>query len=148
MSLKYPGPGPDPAIGEMQADGTGTPWLIGAAGMFAGAILLVAWLGDIISDGAQFALDEKILLWARGGVAHGTPLGPFWFRAAMVDITALGGTTALVLIVALVSGFLIIRRYWFTLGLVLAGTASGSVAVVSIKNLVGRARPTLTDHLV
>ena len=66
----------------------------------------------------------------------------------MVDITALGGTTALVLIVALVSGFLMIRRYWLTLALVLAGTVSGSVVVILTKNLVGRARPTLTDHLV
>ena len=41
-----------------------------------------------------------------------------------------------------------IRRYWFTLALVLAGTVSGSVVVILTKNLVGRARPTLTDHLV
>ncbi len=148
MSLMRSSPERDPASREKQPDVTSMPWLIAAAGMFAGAILLVAWLGDMISDGAHFAFDQNILLWARGGIANGTPVGPLWFRAAMVDITALGGTTALVLIVTLVSGFLMIRYYWFTLALVLAGTVSGSIVVVLIKNLVGRERPTLTDHLV
>ena len=135
MSLMHSSSERDPASLGMQPDVTSRPWLIAAAGMFAGAILLVAWLGDMISDGAHFAFDQNILLWARGGIANGTPVGPLWFRAAMVDITALGGTTALVLIVTLVSGFLMIRHYWFTLALVLVGTVSGSIVVVLIKNL-------------
>jgi len=124
------------------------PWLLGAAGAVALAVLFVTILGDAIEDGAQFSFDRAILLWARGGSAHGAPIGPAWFRAAMIDITAIGGVTVLVLMVALVAGFLALRRHWLTLALVLGGTISGSLAVTLVKNLVARPRPTITDHLV
>jgi len=124
------------------------PWLLGAAGAVALAVLFVTILGDAIEDGAQFSFDRAILLWARGGSAHGAPIGPVWFRAAMIDITAIGGVTVLVLMVALVAGFLALRRHWLTLALVLGGTISGSLAVTLVKNLVARPRPTITDHLV
>lgn len=124
------------------------PWLLAAAGAVALAVLLVAVLGGAIDHGAQFSFDRAILLWARGGSAHGVPIGPGWFRAAMIDITAIGGVTVLVLMVLLVAGFLAIGRHWLTLSLVLGGTISGSLAVSIVKALVGRARPTVTDHLV
>lgn len=124
------------------------PWLLRAAAAVAAAVLLLAVVGDAIEDGAHFAFDRAILLWARGGSAHGVPIGPDWFRAAMLDITAIGGVTVLVLMVTLVAGFLAIGRHWLTLSLVLGGTISGSIAVSIAKGLVGRARPTVTDHLV
>jgi membrane-associated phospholipid phosphatase len=124
------------------------PWLLSAAGAVAVAVLFVTILGDAIEDGAQFSFDRAILLWARGGSAHGAPIGPAWFHAAMIDITAIGGVTVLVLMVALVAGFLALQRHWLTLALVLGGTISGSLAVTLVKNLVGRARPMITDHLV
>jgi membrane-associated phospholipid phosphatase len=124
------------------------PMLLWAAGAAAFAVLLLWTVGDAIEDGAQFAFDKGVLLWARGGEMHGAPIGPAWFKAAMLDVTALGGVTALVLIVLVVSGFLALQRRWLTFGLVLGGTISGSVVVSVIKTLVGRARPTITDHLV
>ncbi len=124
------------------------PRLLIAAGAIAGAMLLIGVLGDSISDGARFAFDSTVLLWARGGAMHGSPIGPAWFKAAMIDITAVGGVTVLVLVVTLVSGFLVLKRRWFTLGLLLGGTVSGSLTVSLIKNLVGRPRPEITDHLV
>ncbi|MDQ2877767.1 MAG: phosphatase PAP2 family protein [Pseudomonadota bacterium] len=123
-------------------------WWLWALAAVALAVILIWVAGDAIEDGAQFAFDRNILLWARGGVARGAPIGPAWFRAAMLDVTALGGVTALVLIVLLVSGFLAIQRHWLTLALVLGGTISGSIAVSIVKVLVGRARPQITDHLV
>ncbi|CAN5597080.1 phosphatase PAP2 family protein [soil metagenome] len=124
------------------------PWLMRAAASVAAAVLLLAIVGDAIEDGAHFSFDRAVLLWARGGSAHGVPIGPDWFRAAMVDVTAIGGVTVLVLMVTLVAGFLAIGRHWLTLSLVLGGTISGSIAVSIAKGLVGRARPTITDHLV
>lgn len=124
------------------------PWLLRAAAAVAVAILFIGVLGDAIEDGAQFSFDKAILLWVRGGSAHGAPIGPDWFRAAMLDVTAIGGVTVLVLMIVLVAGFLALQRHWLTLGLVLGGTISGSLAVTIVKNLVGRARPAITDHLV
>ncbi|MEO5865707.1 MAG: phosphatase PAP2 family protein [Sphingomonas sp.] len=139
---------PSTATSRSAADIRHPPWLLWAAGAVAFAVLSIATLGDAIEDGAQFAFDKAILLWARGGTMHGPPIGPAWFKAAMVDVTALGGVTALMLIVTLVSGFLIVQRHWLTLSLVLGGTVSGSIAVSVTKSLVGRARPMITDHLV
>ena len=124
------------------------PWPLRAAAAVAAAVLFIGVLGDAIEDGAHFGFDRAILLWARGGSAHGAPIGPDWFRAAMLDITAIGGVTVLVLMVVLVAGFLAIGRHWLTLALVLGGTISGSLVVTLVKNMVGRARPTITDHLV
>ena len=114
----------------------------------AAAVLLIALVGALIDRGSQFAFDRTILLAARGGTMHGTPVGPAWLAQAMVDVTALGGPTVLAIAVALTCGFLAIRRLWLTMWLVLGGTVTGSIAVALAKALVARPRPDLTDHLV
>src|ERR1700748_3085359 len=116
---------PVPAASSIEHLARRTPWLLIAAAAVALAVLLVALIGGAIDHGAQFAFDRAILLWARGGSAHGAPIGPAWFRAAMLDLTAIGGVTVLVLMVALVAGFLAIGRHWLTLSLVLGGTIGG-----------------------
>lgn len=124
------------------------PWLLAAGGAAALAALILTLIGLFIDRGHRFAFDSAILLAARGGTAHGVPVGPSWMKPAAVDITALGGVTVLTLIVTATVGFLAVRRLWLTMALVLAGTISGSIAVALVKLLVGRPRPDLTDHLV
>ena len=124
------------------------PWLLAAGGAVAAAVLLITLVGALIDHGSQFAFDRAILLAARGGTPHGTPVGPGWLAPTMVDITALGGETVLVIAVVLTCGFLAIRRRWLTMWLVLGGTVTGSIAVALAKGLVARPRPELTDHLV
>jgi undecaprenyl-diphosphatase len=63
-------------------------------------------------------------------------------------VTALGGVTVLVMIVTVVTGLLATLRLWVTAALVLAATVSGSIAVEIAKQLVGRVRPQVIDHLV
>lgn len=128
------------------------PWTIVAviATALAGGVLwLLGWAVGTVKDGElRFPFDRAILLWIRGGVAHGAPPGPAWLPQAMIDITALGGVTVLVLVTGVVAGLLIVSRHWLTLTLVVAGTISGSLVVATVKGLVGRVRPTVTDHLV
>jgi len=128
------------------------PWTIVAliaTALAGGALWLLGWaVGEIGEGEMRFPFDRAILLWVRGGVAHGVPPGPGWLTQGMLDITALGGVTVLVLVTALVAGFLIASRRWLTLGLILAGTISGALVVTLVKGLVGRVRPSVTDHLV
>ncbi|GHH18132.1 phosphatase PAP2 family protein [Sphingomonas glacialis] len=124
------------------------PWTIVAVAALTGAGGALLLLGALIDRGLQFGFDRAILLWARGGVAHGVPPGPAWLTQSVVDVTALGGPTVLVLVAALAAGLLIVQRHWLTLALVLGGTISGSIVVTLVKALVGRTRPTVTDHLV
>ena len=128
------------------------PWTIVAViatALAGGALWLLGWaVGEINEGELRFPFDRAILLWVRGGVAHGLPPGPAWLTQGMLDITALGGVTVLLLVTAFVAGFLIALRHWLTLTLVVAGTISGSLVVALVKGLVGRVRPNVTDHLV
>lgn len=128
------------------------PWTIvtvTAIALAGGVLWLLGWaVGEIGEGELRFPFDRAILLWARGGLAHGPPPGPPVLTQAMLDITALGGVTVLVLVTALVAGLLIALRHWLTLALVVSGTISGSLVVTLVKGLVARARPDVTDHLV
>ncbi|TPG40654.1 phosphatase PAP2 family protein [Sphingomonas koreensis] len=116
-----------------------------AGGAVALAVLLLVVLGATIARGHQFEFDRAILLAMR---RNGMPTGPAWVAKAMIDITALGGVTVLVLLVTVVTGLLATLRLWVTAGLVLAATISGSIAVDLVKQTVGRVRPQVIDHLV
>lgn len=67
---------------------------------------------------------------------------------AMVDVTALGGGTVLLLAVVLAGGFLAVQRRWLNLVLVLVGTTGGTLVVTLLKGLVARVRPPLDERLV
>jgi undecaprenyl-diphosphatase len=124
------------------------PWLMIGAAAIAAAVLLLGVIGLAIDRGSQFSFDRTVLLAMRHGTMHGVALGPAWLKQAMIDVTGLGGPTVLVIVVAVAAGFLATLRHWLTMALVLGGTITGSIAVGVAKELVGRARPALTDHFV
>lgn len=124
------------------------PWLLIALAALGVAFLLVAGIGALIDRGSQFRIDAAIMLWTRHGTMHGVPIGPPWLRAAMVDITALGGVTVLTIVTVIVALFLALKRLWLTMLLIVAGTVSGAIAVAIAKSIVARPRPDIVDHLV
>jgi len=123
------------------------PRLLWAAGIAALAVAMVLLTGVIIGR-RPFAFDRAILLALRVPGDTGTPIGPDWLRRAMVDLTALGGPTVLVLVVALTFGLLATHRLWLTAWLTLAATATGATIVELVKLHVDRARPEIVPHLV
>ncbi|MBX9860326.1 MAG: phosphatase PAP2 family protein [Sphingomonas sp.] len=124
------------------------PWGHYAAAALTAATLLMVGLGALVARGQPYAFDRAIMLAMRESEDIRIPEGPIWLKQAMLDITALGGETVLVVVVLATAGFLALGRRWLTLGLVLGGTISGSLLVGVFKDLVGRARPALIDHLV
>ncbi len=124
------------------------PWVFIAMAAVAAAVLAVATLGATIARGHQFGFDSAIMLAMRQAGNPAVPDGPIWLRQVMIDITALGGETVLTLVVAITIGFLIAYRHLLTAALVFGGTVSGSIAVALTKQIVGRERPALVDHLV
>jgi len=123
-------------------------WLLWASVAIAAGVLLLVIVGAAIDRGHQFRIDRALLLALRQPGQPGTPIGPAWLEAAMIDVTALGGVTVLPLVVTVTVIALAIERRWLTMWLVLGATISGSVAVDIAKALVGRPRPDLVDHLV
>lgn len=126
---------------EPEADGGGgPPALLVAAGFCASALALALAVGALAA-GQPFGFDRTLIL-----LLHGT--GPGWLRAAMIDITALGGTTVLTLVTVAAMAMLLTGGHRATALLIAAATISGSGAVTLLKGLFGRARPGIVDHLV
>jgi undecaprenyl-diphosphatase len=93
-------------------------------------------------------IDREILLALRTRGDLTDPIGPDWLQRAATDITSLGSHAVLILLVAIVAGFLLIdgRRAsaWLTI------IAAGGAMLLSwgLKALFHRARPDLVEHLV
>lgn len=124
------------------------PFIFITMAALAGAVLVLAILGRTVARGDRFAFDAAIMLGLRQEANPAIPAGPLWLKHVMVDVTALGGETVLTLAVILTIGFLAASRHLLAASLVFAGTVTGSIAVAFAKNLVGRERPALVDHLV
>lgn len=100
-------------------------------------------LTDEVLEGEILNYDERLMaaLQPSGG-------GPHWLAEAMRDITALGSTAVLVLILISVSGFLaLLKKYRFAL-LNLLTAGSGVLLVIVLKNTLNRQRPDVVPHLV
>lgn len=112
------------------------------------AALLGVWgfleLSDEVLEGEILTYDERIMLAARELNSD----GHHFFNEAMRDITALGSTSVLIIILLCVSGFLALqKKYRFSLlSLITSGT--GVALVVLLKNIFDRARPDVIPHLV
>ncbi len=122
------------------------PWsIVGIAA--AGFVLVVLFLlAARVGQGDAFALDRRLLLGLRG--TDGAPVGSARFASMVRDVTALGSTTVLTIVVAFVALLLASIGRWRTGALVALGCATGSWANVLFKQAVARARPDLVPHLM
>lgn len=94
------------------------------------------------------SIDRDILLALRTRGDLTDPIGPDWLRRAAMDITSLGSHMVLVLLVAIVAGFLLTRGRRAT-ALLLVGSASCAMLLSGgLKALFARARPDVVEHLV
>ncbi|MDT7935324.1 MAG: phosphatase PAP2 family protein [Sphingomonadaceae bacterium] len=112
------------------------------------ALFLVALLGSEIAEGETSAFDRWALLALRRPDDLAAPIGPAWLKPAMVDITALGGVTALTLLTLLVIGFLLTKRSYTAAILIACATISGTLVGQVLKHAFGRQRPTIVPRLV
>ena len=107
----------------------------------ATALLVLLKLASEILEGEFDAYDRAALIWIRdhlGGVAG--------LRAVMLDLTALGDTATLLLVMAFAAGL------WAMMGarrvaLILCGQAIlGTLVVQGVKAIADRARPDAVPH--
>src|SRR5439155_1259691 len=99
-----------------------------------------------VIEGGTLTVDWQILLLFRSTQDPALPVGPPWLREAMRDITALGGTTVLTIIVLAVSGFLAVTGLRHAAGMVVGSVLGGVVLSNSLKFGFSRARPDLVPH--
>ena len=122
------------------------PRVLGA--IFVAALALWAFMeiADEMLEGETHAVDTAILLWFRSATDSSDPIGPIWFEEAMRDITALGGTSVLGLLVLATVGLLLLRRARGDALFVLVATVGGMLVSTLLKNSFDRPRPDLVPH--
>lgn len=114
---------------------------------FGGLLGFVEILGEV-GEGDVAVLDRSILLWFRDPADLARPVGPPWLEIAFTELTALGGTTVLTLITALVVLYLLIDRKPAAAAFVVVSIGGGTLIGYGLKLLVQRPRPDVVAHLV
>ncbi|ENO85274.1 phosphatase PAP2 family protein [Thauera linaloolentis] len=122
------------------------PRILAAILILASAAWIFIEVADEVADGDAVTLDHALMLALHpqaDAAAHG---GPMWLQAAARDITALGSTTVLSLLVCVVAGFLLLLGRRRTALFVLASSISGALLTLLLKDAFARPRPDLLPH--
>lgn len=114
----------------------------------AGALFLFFRVASEIVEGETFALDRWLLQVMRSAADPSVPAGPGWLRAAMVDVTALGGGAVLTLLTLIAAGYLVAARKPATAAFLVASVSGGALLSTALKLAFSRPRPDLVGHLV
>jgi len=112
----------------------------------AAALYVFAALADAVGDGGTRALDERMLLALRVAGNLSNPIGPKWFEEMVRDVTALGSTGVLALMVLAVTGYLLLMGKRKSALTVLASVVSGVIISQTTKMAYARPRPELVPH--
>ena len=115
--------------------------------VLAGILIFIS-IADEVVEGETQHFDNYILKSLREPGDVSTPIFPGWVTNSMEDITSLGSGTVIVLVTFFVTGYLLLRRKFYWLALVLIATIGGALLVLGLKDLVGRLRPTVVTHLL
>lgn len=114
---------------------------------FLGLMYIFVVLGNEITEGDTQKFDERILLALRRPDDLHTPIGPAWLKGMMLDITALGGPICLGIFSAALIGLLFIEGQRRVAWLAVLAICGGTSLSFALKELFGRARPTIVPHL-
>ena len=109
------------------------------------AVLLITFslIAEEVMEGEPLAFDRTVLLAFRQPSNPSVPIGPPWLHEAARDVTALGSTIVLGIVLFAVVGYMFIARKraeaWLMLGAVLGGVALNNI----LKFSFARPRPDL-----
>jgi undecaprenyl-diphosphatase len=112
----------------------------------AAALLAFASLANAVGRGSTRAFDDWLLLALRTPGNLADPIGPKWFEEMARDLSALGSTGVLTLMVLSVAGFLTMLRKGYAAGFVLVSVLSGTLISQTMKFAYARPRPDLVPH--
>ena len=122
-------------------------WLGSHGHLFIGVVLVVVagtWgfieLLDEVKEGDTQHFDEWMIRTLR---EHE---GPAWLQEIGRDFTALGGVAVMVMVTLAVAGYLLLRRLYHAMWLVLIATGGGLVLSTALKYFIARDRPALVEH--
>jgi undecaprenyl-diphosphatase len=115
--------------------------------MLVGVILVTMFvlgfglLASEVVEGDTKAFDERVLQFFRAPANPSLPAGPPWLKDAMRDVTALGSTSVLTIIVVGVAAYLAVSGLRHAAAMVLGSVALGVLLSNSLKAAFSRPRP-------
>ena len=118
---------------------------------FLAVTVLLVGVGNLASEvveGDTLAFDRWLISGLRDAANPGEPIGPWWLKKTMIDLTALGGGPFLTMLTLVAAGFLMAARKWGMALFVVLAIAGGGLAGNVLKWIFVRARPDLVPHLV
>jgi undecaprenyl-diphosphatase len=122
--------------------------LIASILMIAALLLAFGLLAEEVIESETLPFDQKLMLALREAGNPGVPIGPPWLPEAARDISALGSTIVLGILLLAVVGYLLLTRRraaaWLMLGAVSSGVALNSL----LKFGFARSRPDLVAPAV
>jgi undecaprenyl-diphosphatase len=121
-------------------------WLFVGLGACVLLFVFIIFAGEVM-EGDTLAFDTKILRALRSPSDPSKPLGPPWLEDALLDLTAIGGSTVLGLMVLAVVGFMLLQARYRTALFVALTAASGELLNLGLKQLFNRPRPSIVPHL-
>jgi undecaprenyl-diphosphatase len=105
-------------------------------------------LAEEIREGEMRHFDESVLRVVRRPDDPTRLIGPPWLSEAVTDITALGSTSVLVIVLLCAVGYLALQRRYDAMALVIVAAGGGGLLSAGLKQLFGRDRPDIVPHLV
>jgi undecaprenyl-diphosphatase len=118
------------------------------------ALLLVLALFAFIKiteemlEGDTRDFDEWLLRSLRDSTQPDIPVGPPWLREVALEMTVLGSRTVVVVVLIVTLGYLVLERKYGAMGFVTAAATGGGLLSLTMKALIGRARPSIIPALV
>jgi undecaprenyl-diphosphatase len=105
-------------------------------------------LAEEMREGDMRRFDEWVLRLFRHDTDLAVPVGPPWLAGAVTDLTALGGTAVLVMVILVTLGYLVLQRRYAATALVIAASSGGGFLSIALKQAFARTRPEIVPHLV
>jgi undecaprenyl-diphosphatase len=130
-------------------------WLTGQeAGVLLTALAIVLALlafsktAGEMTEGDLHEFDDGVLRMMRSADDPSVPIGPAWLVQVAIDVTALGGTGVLAIILLIVVGYLALEGRYDAIALIVVATAGGGFLSELLKWWFARKRPEIVPHLV
>lgn len=101
---------------------------------------------DFVLEGESQALDETLLLSLRNPADTNDPIGPLWVEEMVRDITGLGGTALLTIIIGSVVGMLYMQGNYRQAHIILLSILGAMLLSYVFKDIFDRPRPDLVAH--
>jgi undecaprenyl-diphosphatase len=115
--------------------------------IIASTLFVFVELSNEVSEGETLAFDNFVLASFREPANPANLIGPEWLLTFVQEVSCLGGVSIIALITTLVVLFFAVQRRWHMICFFLVSFGGGALAMVLMKNLFNRPRPSIVPHL-